>query len=130
MKYNELMLECARTVQDRNDKYGSPLDTMRATAGLASLMLRKPISAYDCAMILHAVKMARLGSSISNPEHYLDGINYLGFAAELATEQPPPSPKPREDFDPANMPAILRGQRPAAPGPNGGAHEPVAGRIG
>ena len=49
-------------------------------------MLNKPISKYDVAMILHANKLARLQESRTKMDHYVDGINYMAFAAQFASD--------------------------------------------
>lgn len=144
MHYDELIVDCARAVKENDKHYGDPAETMNRTAALASLILRKPVQAYDVAMILTAVKLARIGTDLTHLDSYKDGMNYLGFAAQLATGGAKPGVPatangadtsavrighPQRDFDPDNLPGLLR--RPAAPGPSGSPGDaPAAGRLG
>ena len=45
------------------------------------------MTAHDVALVLHAVKLSRLGGDRKNPDHYIDGVNYMAFAGELITEE-------------------------------------------
>lgn len=112
MHYDELIVDCAKTVKENDKVYGQPTDTMNRAAVLASAMLRKPVQGYDVAMILVAMKLARISGQLDHIDSYKDAMNYLGFAAQLATT------KPSADFDTERLPSILR-PRPPAPGPNG-----------
>jgi hypothetical protein len=53
----------------------------REAAAVASVVIGKPITARDVAMILHCVKLVRSKSSPDKLDNYVDGMNYLAFAA-------------------------------------------------
>jgi hypothetical protein len=59
-------------------------DTFDRAAKLATLMLDKHVTMYDIAMIMHSMKMARISSSRTLDDNYVDGINYLAFAAQFS----------------------------------------------
>jgi hypothetical protein len=68
---------------------------------LASAILDKQVLPHEIALIMHAVKLARIASNPANQDHYVDGISYLAFAGEFL-EVPAPvtlPPKPREIVD-------------------------------
>jgi len=69
---------------DRGRKYGNVEDTFERASKLATILLDKQITMYDVAMIFHAMKMARLNSSRTMDDNYIDGINYLAFAAQFS----------------------------------------------
>ena len=56
---------------------------MDRVAHIATLITGIQLSAHDVALVLHAVKLSRLGADRRNPDHYIDGVNYLAFAGEL-----------------------------------------------
>lgn len=87
MEYRDLMTESARIFNDRNPKYGDMRIGMENVAQMASIMTGMHLSAHDVALVLHAVKLSRLNSDRKNPDHYIDGVNYLAFAGELITEE-------------------------------------------
>ena len=53
----------------------------REAAAVASVVLGKELVARDIAMILACVKMVRSKSSPGKLDNYVDGMNYLAFAA-------------------------------------------------
>jgi hypothetical protein len=88
MEYRDLMTESARIFNDRNPKYGDMRAGMERVAQLATIMTGMELTAHDIALVLHAVKLSRLNNDRKNPDHYVDGVNYLAFAGELITEDP------------------------------------------
>lgn len=111
MHYDELIVDCAKTVKENDKTYGQPTDSMARTAVLASALLRKPVQAHDVAMIMVALKLARIGGKIDHLDSYKDAINYLGFAAQLATT------KPNMDFDTSRLPSAIKPAVNGAPVP-------------
>jgi len=87
MEYREIMEKTIDIFHDRASQYGDLHDTLDRQAKLATLILNKPVTAYDVAMILHACKLGRLPGDRSNLDSYVDGINYLAFAGMLATSK-------------------------------------------
>jgi hypothetical protein len=86
MNHREVLKEAAGVITERGKEYGPEDACFQRSADLASIILNKPISKYDVAMILHANKLARLQESRTKADHYVDGINYLAFGAQFAQQ--------------------------------------------
>jgi len=116
MEYRDFMTDAARIFNDRNPKYGDMRVGMERVAQISTLLTGMQLTAHDVALVLHAVKLSRLGGDRSNPDHYVDGINYLAFAGELITEDDPYHIKKAMDQslddDAIEMAAKLAPQRP------------------
>ena len=89
MEYRNLMTEAARIFNDRNDRYGDMKIGLDRASQIASLITGYHLTAHDIALVLHAVKLSRLGNDRLNRDNYLDGINYLAFAGELVSSENP-----------------------------------------
>lgn len=90
MEYRDIMHQAARVFNERNPQYGDMRIGMERVAQIATLITGIQMSAHDVALVLHAVKLSRLGADRRNPDHYIDGVNYLAFAGELI--EPPAVP--------------------------------------
>ena len=101
MEYRDIMHEAARVFNERNPKYGDMRIGMERVAHIATLITGIQLSAHDVALVLHAVKLSRLGGDRRNPDHYIDGVNYLAFAGELI-EQPAIAPEIAEALNAMN----------------------------
>ena len=88
MEYSNIMTDAIRIFNDRNPKYGDMRIGMEKVASIASIITGLHLTPHDVALVLHAVKLSRLGNDRSNPDHYVDGVNYLAFAGELIMEDP------------------------------------------
>lgn len=84
MNHIEVMTQAVHTLRSRGDQYGNVETSFDKISKLASLVLNKDVSPYDVAGILHAVKLSRMSNDPSNPDHYVDGINYMAFMAQFA----------------------------------------------
>lgn len=84
MEYQDMMQKTIDIYHERAAQYGDMRDMLDRQAKLATLMLGKPITAYDVAMILHACKLGRIQVVKDSADSYMDGINYLAFAGSLA----------------------------------------------
>lgn len=62
-------------------------ETFDRASKLATIMLDKQITMYDIAIIFHCMKMARLNGARTLDDNYIDGINYLAFAAQFSTSE-------------------------------------------
>lgn len=85
MEYASIMQNAAKTYNERGEQYGNLENTHYRIAQIASLILGRPITPYDVAMIMHAVKLGRLQEDRANPDNYIDGINYFAFAGSFIT---------------------------------------------
>ena len=80
------MTRATDILRDRGLLYGNVDDIHNDVSIIASVILGKNISSYDVAMIHHATKLARMKTSRTHKDNYVDGINYLAFAAEFADQ--------------------------------------------
>jgi hypothetical protein len=89
MDYYGIMKNAAEVFNNRNPQYGDMRVGMENVAQIATIITGIQLSAHDVALVLHAVKLSRLCSDRKNPDHYIDGVNYMAFAGELITEEDP-----------------------------------------
>jgi hypothetical protein len=82
MEAKSLLKSASETISERSPKYGPFSKTYERAAVIANATIGTNLSCYDVMMILHAVKLARIGSAVDQVDNYLDGVNYLAFACE------------------------------------------------
>lgn len=86
MDPHKLLKEAADIIGERGQDYGDIEDNFENIARIANSMLGDAnLSAYDIAIILAAVKFARIKQSPWKRDNFVDGVNYLAFAGEIAT---------------------------------------------
>lgn len=83
MTPRDILAEAAALVDERGQDYGDVENNFANIASIANAMLGRDLSAYDVAMILAAVKFARMRQSPWKADNFLDGINYLAFATTM-----------------------------------------------
>lgn len=83
MNHQDILLKTVYTLKERIEVYGDPAVTFERAATIASTILNNRFTAYDIAIIMHAVKLSRIPTSPQHLDNYEDGINYLAFAAEF-----------------------------------------------
>jgi len=88
LENGDFLKASARAIGERRETYGSPREGFDRAAVIASALLDKQVLPHEIALILHAVKLARIASSPANPDHYIDGISYLAFAGEFMEVEP------------------------------------------
>jgi len=78
------ILKTSATAIGRNrERYGEPDTCFKRASTIAGAILNREITPYEIALILHAVKLARVAASPGNEDHYVDGVSYLAFAGEF-----------------------------------------------
>ena len=82
--HTEILSTAARTLRDRHTQYGSEELCFDRISKIATVILNKEISPYDVSMIMVALKLGRLQDARTLDDNYIDGINYLAFAAQFA----------------------------------------------
>ena len=87
MEYRQLMSNAAKIFNERNALYGDMKICLDRTSQIATLITGIHLTPHDVALVLHALKLARLGNDRANEENYVDGINYYAFAGELISVQ-------------------------------------------
>jgi len=78
-----MLEEAARILKERSEQYGSADECFDRISKLASIILNKEITKYDVAMIHVATKLGRLQETRWLDDNYIDGVNYLAFAAQF-----------------------------------------------
>jgi|TARA_R100001129_G_C5316267_1_gene246487 hypothetical protein len=77
----ELLQEATKTIDERGEKYGTPLDNFSRIARLWSVILDTDITPLQAALCMDAVKTARL---CTTPEHWDSLVDKAGYSAVMA----------------------------------------------
>lgn len=83
MKPHHVLTEAAGLIGERGKDYGGIEDNFANIAAIANAATGLDLSPFHVAVIMAAVKFARVRQSPGKADNYLDGINYLAFAHEL-----------------------------------------------
>jgi Domain of unknown function (DUF6378) len=85
MNHLEVMNSALETLKSRGHLYGPEDACFDNIAKIATILLGKPISTYDAAMLHAVTKMVRTSTSRSHTDNYVDAINYIAFAAQFVS---------------------------------------------
>lgn len=83
MNPHNVLGAAAELIGERGADYGGVEDNFANIAAIANIALGRDLTAFDIAVIMTAVKLARIRHSPGKGDNYLDGVNYLAFAHEL-----------------------------------------------
>lgn len=97
----QVLTEAESLIGERGQDYGGIEDNFSNIASIFAIITGKEFTAHDVAMVLTAVKIARLRQSPGKADNYLDAINYLVFAHELRPL--PPKPQMPSDMTKINV---------------------------
>jgi hypothetical protein len=100
----EVLALANRTYADRSQEYGAIRTSFTRIATISSTVLDKTITPHDIAIVMIALKQARITSNPQHLDSYVDLAVYAAIAAELATT--PKMPQVGEPFL-ANVEAAL-----------------------
>ena len=95
----ELLTVAFETINARGDEYDNAADlaqNFREIAAMATIITGKELEARDIALVLHCTKLVRSKSCPDKIDNYVDGVNYLAFAACFQGLVPLPVPKPQQ----------------------------------
>lgn len=110
MHYKDVLKTAAATLGDRDSSYGDSDACFERIAKIAGAILDRPLSRYDIAVILMAVKLGRIPGNPTHDDNYVDLANYAAFASHFA----PPRLEEQEEALRKNIAKILRAPpRPA-----------------
>lgn len=84
MNHKDVLSSAVNTLRDRAGQYGQEDMVFDRISRIATVMLDRVITPYDVAMIHVATKMARVASNPRHADNYVDGVNYMAFAAQFA----------------------------------------------
>jgi hypothetical protein len=87
MDHKVILKSAVDILGERGQDYGGIEDNFARISKITAAVLNKEISPYEIAMILHCVKLARMSGSQGKIDNYVDGINYLAFAGQFATNE-------------------------------------------
>jgi len=87
MNHLETLNSAVSMLTEKGRLYGPEDQCFERISTIASAILGKNISTYDVAMIHHATKLARMMTARNHEDNYVDGINYLAFAAQFASRK-------------------------------------------
>lgn len=90
MNPESFLREASKLIAERGKDYGGIQNNFENIAKIASVVLRANLTAYDIAVILACVKIARMRNSPDKADNYLDAVNYWAFAHELRPQQEGP----------------------------------------
>jgi hypothetical protein len=86
MTHDEMMKEAAKLVAPRGNVYGDIRTNHEQIAKIATQLTGIELSAHDILMIMVSVKLSRIAKTPDHVDSYLDALNYLSFAGEIATD--------------------------------------------
>lgn len=90
MKREELLETAKRIVTgERENQYGSPEDSFLKIAGYWSEYLEKRLTAFDVAMMMILLKIARTGGGTYHEDNLTDIAGYAACAAEIKSKELP-----------------------------------------
>ena len=89
MEHKAIIGTAAVILRERQEQYGDMTDVVRRACDIYRLITGKSMSEYEANIFMHSLKLARIRTSPNKPDHYVDGINYLAFAGEFATNEEP-----------------------------------------
>lgn len=85
MNHLEVLNSAVDMLKVKGQLYGPEETCFERISLISSVVLGKNISPFDVAMIHHATKLARIQSAPAHKDNYVDGINYMAFAAQFMT---------------------------------------------
>jgi len=89
VKHTDLIKTALKTIEERGEQYGTVENNFNRISTIASAILDRQVTPYEIAMILHALKLARIGAAPEHADSYVDGISYLAFAGGFVLDGTP-----------------------------------------
>jgi len=80
----DVLSSALTTIQQRGNQYGEIRPNFIRAATIASSLLDKKFTAFDVAVVMMAVKMARLAHNRDHQDSWIDLTAYTAFAAQFA----------------------------------------------
>ena len=82
-KTEDFLREAMTITNDRNKTHGDRVVNHGNISQLWSWYLKKEVTAYDVAMLITLLKIARTKTGSPNKDDHVDGAAYLAIAGEL-----------------------------------------------
>jgi hypothetical protein len=83
MKTKDILDEAKEIIGERGADYGGFENNFDRISRLACIATGLNISAYEIALIMVCLKLARIRQAPRKRDSYIDAIAYLAFAAEI-----------------------------------------------
>jgi hypothetical protein len=84
----EILNEATRSITDHMIDYGDPAVNYERASALVSLILGKPVTPYEIAMIKMAVKLSRIAETPDLRKSYVEMIACAALAGEFVNAGP------------------------------------------
>lgn len=83
----EIMTEYENDIlKDREKSYGNPIQMHNRIASIWSALLNKPVSAYEVALCMTGLKLARATKNASDPDSLIDAHGYTEIAQTIQAD--------------------------------------------
>lgn len=83
MKYEDFVKQAVALVGDRGKTYGDIKTGLQKAVDIFELNTGVRLTLREAALFQVAFKQARMFESPEHPDHYLDVVNYMAFAAMM-----------------------------------------------
>ena len=70
-------------LKDREKSYGNPIQMHNRIASIWSALLNKPVTAYEVALCMTGLKLARATKNASDPDSLIDAHGYTEIAQSI-----------------------------------------------
>lgn len=87
MDHIEILGKSVSILRDRNEQYGQVGDVFSRACGIFEMISGEPISRRHAALFMHSMKLARIKTTPQKLDNYVDGINYMAFAAQFIADK-------------------------------------------
>ena len=84
MNHKDVLSTAVGVLRDRGVQYGPEDQLFDKISRIATVMLDRVVTPYEVSLIHVATKMARMTADPRKADNYVDGVNYLAFAAQFA----------------------------------------------
>lgn len=89
----DILNKASNTFTQRGQEYGSVNTSFTRASIIASAMLDRAISPYEIAVVMMAIKQARIANNPKSNDSYVDLSVYSAIASELASQTTMPEAK-------------------------------------
>jgi hypothetical protein len=86
MKKEQMLSTASQLLVERGQQYGEVKTNFSRISAVAMGLLGRPVTTYEIAAILLAVKLGRISEDPGYVDSWVDAINYAAIAGEFATE--------------------------------------------
>jgi len=81
-----IMSKSIAILRNRGEQYGDVGDVFDRACSIFEMITGQPMSRSNGAIFMHSMKLARIRTTPEKMDNYVDGINYIAFAAQFAND--------------------------------------------